>query len=487
MDRKDKIRFMKLLDEKEKRLCEKSYYAFFEKAWEVMEPKNPYVPNWHVEYLCKILEEEVHRIGKKLPKDKDLIINIPPRSAKSYICTVMLNAWAWIHYPWLRFISSSYEKSLSMMLGLYTRRLILTEWYQKNWGNKFKLKKDQNARSHFENDKGGRRLATSVDSNITGKGADIIIVDDLMNPKKSDSQLHIASVHYHYDKVLNSRLDDQKVGLRVIVEQRLRENDLTGHVLSKSKEAYEHICLPAIKSDNISPPELAKNYVDDLFFPERFSRAVLEKLKMSMTAKEFIGQYGQRPASKEGEIFKRKNFKFWTQSTLPTKFDIMIQSWDMTFKKTDSGSYVVGQVWGKKDANCYLVYQVRKRMGYTDSLKEFFRVTDEFPQARKKLIEGKANGDAIAEFSSKKIEGIELVNPSENKLSRANAVTYLFDAGNIFIPDQTIFSWVEDYIEELVIFDRGVNDDQVDATSQALYHLYVKDRTSNYRKFLESI
>lgn len=91
MDRKDKIRFMKLLDEKEKRLCEKSYYAFFEKAWEVMEPKNPYVPNWHVEYLCKILEEEVHRIGKKLPKDKDLIINIPPRSAKSYICTVMLN------------------------------------------------------------------------------------------------------------------------------------------------------------------------------------------------------------------------------------------------------------------------------------------------------------------------------------------------------------------------------------------------------------
>ena len=114
MDRKEKIKRLKLLKQKQKRLCQKSYYLFFEKAWKILEPRTPFVPNWHIEYLCQVLQDEVHRIGQRRPKDKDLIINIPPRSGKSYICTVMLNAWAWIHYPGLRFINSSFEEGLSL-------------------------------------------------------------------------------------------------------------------------------------------------------------------------------------------------------------------------------------------------------------------------------------------------------------------------------------------------------------------------------------
>ena len=193
---------------------EQSFFEFFKLARKVLEPEIEYIDNWHIKYICDILEEETHRIGNKRPKKEDLIINIPPRNYKSMIVTVCWNAWAWIHYPFLKFITTSHNRELANKHSVDTRDIIRSKWYQDKWSHIFQLSEDQDVKSNFTNDKKGSRLAASVGSGITGHGGDILVClkgdqkiytdqgeIEIETIVKNKLQVKVASYNHDYENI----------------------------------------------------------------------------------------------------------------------------------------------------------------------------------------------------------------------------------------------------------------------------------------------
>jgi predicted phage terminase large subunit-like protein len=165
-------------------------------------------------------------------------------------------------------------------------------------------------------------------------------------------------------------------------------------------------------------------------------------------------------------MVKRHWWKFY--NTLPQNLEWQLQSWDCSFKDSDGTDYVVGQVWGVKDADIYLLDQVRDRMDFPVTIQAIENMTKKWPQATMKLIEDKANGPAVISMMRHKIGGLIPVEPRGSKEARASAVSPLIEAGNVYLPSPAIAPWVNDFIEECSAFPNGANDDQVDAMSQAL-------------------
>lgn len=477
--------------EREKRACEREFYEFVKRAWHIVEPKTPFIDNWHFFYLCNLLQEEIERIVACRPKTKDIIINIPPRSSKSTIVSVMLTPWAWINYPHLRFINSSHTDELSTFHCVQSRTIIDSQWYQGHWGNRFKMSTDQNVKTFFVNDARGHRIATSVGaSNITGQGCDVLIADDLIDPKKATSQTAIKNANDHWDHTLFNRLNNFETGLRVIVQQRTAKNDTTGHVLETDKDNYRHICITGELSDKTSL-EVSGFYQDGLFWPPRFPMKVLDGLRRTLGTLQYSSQVQQNPLNVEGGTIKYSWFKFY--KTAPRKFDRMLASWDMSFEEGDmnpkknKNSFVVCQVWGKIGQDAYLIWQLRKRMGFVDTLKAFNMVSEQFPHVLRKLVERKANGHGIYDVVKSKIPGVKPVNPKDvgGKEERLVMVSPLIESGFVYLPDPEIYKWVADeYLPELTGFPNYDTNDQVDATSQALSDLYnLSDNM--YRDLLE--
>jgi len=222
----------------QKEKAERNLSEFIKQAWRVIEPGTTYVENWHIdlisEYLQAVENNEILR----------LIINIPPRHMKSIQTTVCYPAWSWIKKPEKRFIKVSYSDNLSRKHNVLSRDIILSPWYQENWGDRFTLKDDVNRQNEFKNNHHGMMFSTSVGGSLTGEGGDVIIVDDPQNPLMANSESEREASIAFFKNTLQTRLNDPKKGAIIIIMQRLHENDLTGYILSEQL-GYEHLCLPA--------------------------------------------------------------------------------------------------------------------------------------------------------------------------------------------------------------------------------------------------
>jgi len=476
--------------------CEASYFEFFKDAWKILEPKTRLKLNWHIDYLCSVLENEVIRIGNKIPKIDDIAINISPRSAKSYICTIMLCPWAWIHYPHLRFINSSHSNALATKHCMLSRALIQSDWYQKRWGQRFSLSKDNNKKTMFSNNHRGERISTSVGGTITGEGADIITADDLMSPKHAFSDAKREEANFYWDNTLFNRLNDPDVGVRIIVMQRLHEDDITGHVL-KSEEVdiefqedqieteWRHISIPAESSGLISPPELIEKYDDEgLFFPERFTKRLLNFAKKKGTTM-YSGQYLQKTENPGGNIFKRQWFNFTDKVPEDWEYESMTQSWDCAFKGLDDSDYVVGTVWGKKKGKHYLVRMVRGKFDFNETIREIKKVTLLHPKAHRKIIEDKANGPAIMSALQSTITGIVPFLSNDPKVARYSAAAPVAESGSIWIPNPEKYYWAKDFIDEVTKVPKAKNDDIADSFTQYLL-MEEKDSLETLRQFMNN-
>ena len=456
-------------------LCHDSFFYFFERAFkEVLDPACNYIPNWHLKYCCDLMQKEVERIAEKRPKEKDFIINIPVRSGKSLLFSVALNAWAWIKYPSLKFISASYAKSLSMQLSTKTRDLIKSDWYQVRFGHIYSLKDDSDTKTLFETSKGGLRFATSTGASVTGIGGDIIIADDLVNPEEANSLVQRQSANEWYDITLWSRLNNPAIGSRVVVMQRLHEKDLTGHLLEKGN--YEHICIPAEATSQIKPKELVLNYTNGLFFEKRFTGAVLEDFKKALTPRGYFAQMLQSPKIESGNIINTS--KLILSDNVPTPIQT-IQCWDTAFKTGEQNDYSVCATW----------YRFKEGTEDRFFLADIFRGKIEFPELKRKvselnarykpqkiLIEDKASGQSLYQELKRdqSLYGIlTTVLPDRDKVARAYAITPIVDAGHVYINSKA--SWVHDFMEELSHFDSGEHDDQVDAFCYGLQFLKKKE------------
>lgn len=539
--------------------------------------------------------------------------------------SVLWPTWTWIDAPSTRWLFASYSASLSTKHSLDRRQVIQSPWYQDRWGHIYQLAGDQNIKTEYANTKRGHMLATSVGGTATGKGGDIIVVDDPHNPMQAESDaLREAAIEF-FDRTLTTRLDNKKKGAIVVIMQRLHDLDLTGHLLKQNRTALEaaanakhnlhidevnaqewqelslaaaaarelgiktgvpnngmygsnipiltpgdpnglgssngdgdggdyspiqlgeidpeairalrkeeqmkeeqferlrtlvrqqdpynkfqhldpqqykpqtdqaildeeynkmplesnikdnsnaiwtHLCLPAIapKKTTIVFPLSGKSIEreeGDLLWPEREGKAELARVKISLGAYGFSGQYDQDPSPAGGGILKSTWWQYYAM--LPSQKDIEmgVISIDCAFKDLASSDYACAQAWWKIGANRYLIDQIRGKWSFPILLTQLRLFIRKHEVCKYRLIEDKANGSAVIQTMKDEISGIIPVDPQGGKIARAHAVSPQVEAGNFWLPDPRLYPWVDDFTLECAKFPKGANDDQVDCFTQA--------------------
>lgn len=294
-----------------------SLYDFVREFWPVIEPGKAFVDGRHIEAICKHLEAVTD--GSILR----LLVNIAPRHAKSSIISVLWRVWSWIKKPWLRWLCASYALSLSIRDNVKCRRLILSQKFQEKFGHIFTLKRDQNAKVKFENDRLGSIEAVSVGSSVTGSGGDILLIDDChsIDEKRSDVGRE-AAIEWFRDNWYTRRNDPQTTAM-VIVGQRIHSADVSGFVLSgETGEEWTHLNLPT----EFEPGDRCVTHLSDgsvfwqdwrelegdLLWPERFPKDVVERAKRRHGPLGYAALYQQRPVPAGGLVFKSENERLFT-------------------------------------------------------------------------------------------------------------------------------------------------------------------------------
>jgi predicted phage terminase large subunit-like protein len=307
-----------------------------------------------------------------------------------------------------------------------------------------------------------------------------IIDDPLKNAKEALSATIKRGHQDWYSSTFYTRAEpDAPI---MIVMTRWAEDDLAGWQLSQESEdepeCWHIVNFEAIKEEYA--PKFPPNCTvepdwrrpGEALCPERFDIAKLTKIKKRLGEYFWNALYQQRPSPLEGSHFKRSWWQYY--KVLPSDFDMVIQSWDCTFKDTNKSDFVVGQVWGKRGGQFYLIDQVRDRMDFPTTIAAIRALSAKYPNAGAKLVEDKANGPAVISSLEREIPGIIAIEPEGGKLVRAVAIAPFVEAGNVFLPDPSIASWVGDYVGEFSTFPNGANDDMCDSTSQAINWLASK-------------
>ena len=440
----------------------------------VMYSMPTYSMGWVHEEICKELDAFLADVvAKKSPR---LMLAMPPRHGKSELASRRFPAYTFGRYPDLSIIGTSYGADLASRMNRDIQRIMETPEYAAVFPEtrlSGKNIRTTASGSYLRNSDifeivghAGSYRSAGVGGGITGMGGDIVIVDDPFKDRaEADSSTIRRSVWEWYTSTLYTRLAPG--GGILIINTRWHMDDLSGRLLEAERmnegDHWRIVNFPAI-AEHDEPHRRA----GEALHPERYPLDQLLAIKKAIGTRDWEALYQQHPTPDGGNIFKKEWIKFWTPSTLPEHFDQMVISWDMTFKDGDDTDFVVGQVWGRKGADRFLIDQTRARMGFTDTLAAFKALAAKYPQAQRKLIEDKANGPAVIDALKHSVSGIIAVNPDGSKTARAHAITTLFEAGNVYIPDPQVCSWSKDYIAELTQFPGAAHDDQVDATTQAL-------------------
>jgi len=395
-----------------------------------------------------------------------LVIVLPPRSLKSHMASIAFPAWCLGHNPGLEIICASYGQELAETFARDCRLVMMSPWYQALFGTRLA---DRQAVHDFATTAQGRRIATSVGGVLTGRGADLIILDDPLKPEQALSETERKRVNEWYDHTLLSRLNNKTTGCIVIIMQRLHQDDLIGHVLEQ--EHWEVLRFPAIAEEDethlIESPlgnRVYRRQAGTALHPEREPLPVLEKMRRSIGEYNFASQYQQNPMPLGGAMVRTKWLRHYNPDELPEKFDEIVQSWDCANKSTELSDYSACTTWGVFDDRYYLLDVYRERLDYPD-LKRKARELAELHRVDTVLIEDKASGTQL--IQELKREGVWAVQPfsppaGTDKIMRLYAQTALFENGRVLLPRKA--AWLLDYVGELISFPGSKYDDQVDST-----------------------
>jgi predicted phage terminase large subunit-like protein len=314
-------------------------------------------------------------------------------------------------------------------------------------------------------------MSTSVGGTLTGRGADLIIIDDPLKPTDALSDARRRSTNDWFDNTLYTRLNDKRMGRIVLITQRVHIDDLVGHVLEQ--EPWEVVSLPVIaqrdEEHRIETPygtRVVRRRAGDLLHPERESTEEIEGIRRSIGEYNFAGQYLQEPVPAGGGMVKEVWFKRYAAHQKPATFDRILQSWDTANKPTELSDFSVCTTWGLKGKDIYILHVLRKRLAYPD-LKRAVREQYQAFGAGVVLIEDKASGtQLIQELTQEGLYAVTAYKPKDEKRMRMHAQTAMIENGFVYLPEAD--HWLPEYLHELTTFPFGKYDDQVDSTSQAL-------------------
>ena len=449
-----------------------SFYEFFKEFWEIVS-NEPLVTNWHMEKLCEVAQENVLRVIRREPKLYDIPINVPPGSTKSKMFSVMLNCWAWTIAPWLIFITGSHDFNLACDFVKESRRIIKSEKFQAYYPGLITLVPDDDKVSGFTNTEGGRRIACSVGSNITGKHAHILVLDDLINPKVAASEADLKTAMDWLKKTIPSRKIDKKVAVTFLIMQRLHEMDPTGVWLEdekKGKRLY-HICIPGeIRTlNNVKPESWVKYYKNDLMDTKRLSWGDLDDFKIDQGSREYAGQILQNPGAVEGTIFLRK---WWqTYRELPMTRKMIYQSWDTALKDKQMNDYSCCTTWYVYNNGYYLVdFWMEKVESPELRTMMVLKASDFHPH--RILVEDKGSGTTIMQDLRRthKLNIFE-IQVDKDKVVRAKSAAPTIEAGNVYLPEKAAYT--AGIIDRFAMFPDAKHDDDVDSVTQFLNYILI--------------
>jgi len=455
-------------------LCRRpgGFFFFVQEFWEVIIHEEP-VWNWHIEYLCGVAEEIIWRLKARLPKEEDVIVNIPPGTSKSTLWSIMLDAWAWGIDPTLKILSLSYSDEVAMDFSVKCRDIIQSDKYRR-WFPYVRIRKDQNNKTHFVNTLGGMRYSAGIGGSITGKHFHLLKMDDPLNPKEAASEVECASTCKTIDSTLPTRKIDKLISVTITIMQRLSENDPTGHQLSKKGKRIRHICLPAEIKDGVKPRSLEVYYKDGLLDPVRLSQPVLDEALVDLGAANYAGQFGQRPAPAGGLIWQRWFMvvpdEHWPDTKYMTQFGT---DWDLAYTKDDDNAASAYISAGKIGNKIYIDDFDWKWLEFPAMVR--YMKTKPSPH----YIEAKASGKSAKQtLTMQGVPAIEIPVSGGDKIARANMATPYAESGMVYVRKSMIERLYSDAKQGILNFPRGKFKDLADVLAQCLQRLGKKGTLS---------
>jgi predicted phage terminase large subunit-like protein len=436
---------------------------FIRKVFATVSPGETYLHNWHIEAIAWQLMQ-VH-----CGNTRRLLINQPPRSLKSICVSVAYVAWVLGHDPCRRIIVASYSGDFAAELHRQFRLVIGSGWYQglfpaTRWVKETSLE--------LVTTQGGSRYATSIGGTLTGRGADLIIIDDPLNASESLSEPARKRVIDWYTGSLVSRLNDKENGAIIAVMQRLHDDDLAGHLLRQG--GWAHLNLPAIAGEDqiitVGEGEVYHWRHGEPLHPERESIETLRKIQDEVGSLLFSAQFLQQPIPIEGNLIRRSWFPTYQQLPAAGCDVHRVQSWDIATMTGPGNDYCVCTTWHCYKNDAYLAHVYRDRLEYPALRRKIIAMAAE-QSGTTVLIENAGAGmNLLQDLWSDMPRGMTRpigIKPEGSKIDRMAAQSAKIEARHVLLPEDA--PWLADFLNELLSFPRGRHDDQVDSVSQFLY------------------
>jgi predicted phage terminase large subunit-like protein len=439
-------------------------YSFVRASFPIVSGDGRFLPNWHIAAICYELSQVMQGNTRRL------IITVPPRSLKSICASVCLPAFVLGQDPTRRIICVSYSDQLARKHANDCRALMHSRLYKGIFpGTRISSAKD--TETEFMTTARGSRLATSVGGTLTGRGGNLVIIDDPLKPQDAQSQSARDSLKQWYSNTLLSRLDQKTEGSIIVVMQRLHLDDLVGHLLEQG--GWRHLNLPAISEEEqtirLSDTRCLRRRVGDLLHPERESQTALDELKRSMGSMEFSAQYQQAPVPIGGNLIKWSWFRFYDAAPNIRPNDKLILSWDTAMSSEQLADYSACVVLLVRGETIYILDVIRGRYEYPELKRAVVFHHQRLRQSVATcylLIEKKGSGlSLIQDLRRENIHAIS-INPEGDKVIRMAAQAAPIEAGAVCLPKTA--PWLDEFKKEILSFPRGKHDDQVDALSQGL-------------------
>jgi predicted phage terminase large subunit-like protein len=433
--------------------------AFVQKCFETVSGGDEYRENWHHGAMAWNLEcvarGELHR----------LIISVPPRHLKSIIASVAWVAFMLGRNPMLRFVCVSYSIELALKHARDCRTIMQSDWYRELFPGTI-LSRTKNSEHDFETTRSGGRFSTSVSGTLTGRGGDIIILDDAMKPDQAISLTERRNVIEWFGGTLVSRLNSKVDGAIIVVAQRLHEEDLTGHLLEAG--GWQHLCLPAIAEDDeeiqIGVGRFHRRSAGIALHPAHEPLDHLLRMKAVMGSAAFSCQYLQAPIPTEGVLVKREWLRWYDHPPERKIGDRIVQSWDCASEDGPLNDWSVCITALLRRRQVYLLDVYRARLIFPDLYKRAIGLARRH-DITTLLIENAASGRQLIQnlrsLSPSQVPRPIACKPDGNKVTRMSGQTSRIEAGDLLLPREA--PWLAEFERELLGFPSSRYDDQVDA------------------------
>jgi predicted phage terminase large subunit-like protein len=439
--------------------------GFVREAWPNLEPNTPLVWNWHLDAICSHLEAVSNGQITRL------LINVPPGSSKSMITSVMWPAWEWgpRGLPSMRYLTTSFNDGPVKRDTRKTRDLLASEWFRTLWPN---VTLTRTGETSFANNQTGNREGVPFGS-LTSQRGDRLIIDDPHSTKTAESDVERPRTVRQFQEGAINRLNDQTKSAIVVIMQRLHEDDVAGVIL-KSKMGFDHLCLPMeFEADRRCRTSIGfadpRTYDGELLDPIRFPREVIDR-DFKVFGYSWAGQYQQRPAPREGGLFKRHWFEI--VDAIPVEATRQVRSWDLGATKGGGDPTAGVKVRRVPAGRFYVEDVVREQFGPAE-VERLIRATASRDGTACHITipqDPGAAGKSYADTLILMLAGypIKKISPTGDKQTRATPAAAQAEAGNIKLLRGP---WNDAFLDEVCTFPAGSHDDQVDALSDAINEL----------------